>query len=72
MFKILKLHKSTNDVVYVSIEKVVLMTPVENGTLLNFDVPDIIEENGKISSRLHKLTVSESIEEILEIYQQAQ
>lgn len=67
MAKFIKLHISTNDVVYVCIDNVMSMTPLKNGTLLKFVVSDIVEENGRIRSRLHKITVSEGIEEILEM-----
>ena len=66
MNKFVKLHISTDDVVYVSIEKVMSMRPVKSGTLLKFIVPNFVEENGRISSQLYHITVLESIEEILE------
>ena len=66
MNKFVKLHISTDDVVYVSIEKVMSMKPVKSGTLLKFIVPNFVEENGRISSQLYHITVLESIEEILE------
>ena len=43
------------------------MTPVKDGTLLRFAVPDFTKENGVLSTKLYKITVSESIDEIIEM-----
>ena len=69
MAKFVKLHISADDVVYVSMEMVISMTPVKNGTLVRFIMPEFVEENGIIASKPYRITVKESIDEILNMCQ---